>query len=144
MSKKQANLSYWFIVGIAALAAAFSVLWTEQKYERELAHDLEILLPSRSATENKYTLIEVDFGNGQKRYFQGQVGEYQYTFSEALDSAANNGKFSLTVRNGDIAELAGIYDSGGSWKVYLNGREQKAPVDKFIVSAGEKYVLKYE
>ena len=89
-------------------------------------------------------MLEVDFGNGKKRYFQGDVNGYQYTLSEVLDSAANNGKFSLTLRNGDIAELAGIYDSGGSWKIYLNDREQNTSADALVVEAGDKYVLRYE
>ncbi|MBI2121780.1 MAG: hypothetical protein HYT98_01525 [Candidatus Sungbacteria bacterium] len=138
------NLNHWFIIGIAALAAAFLILWAENRYERELDRDLEILLQSRSDAGNKYALVEVDFGNGKKRYFQGDVNGYQYTLSEALNSAANNGKFSLTLRNGDIAELAGIYDRGGSWKIYLNGREQNAPADALVVEAGDRYVLKYE
>lgn len=138
------NLNHWFIIGITALAAALLILWAENRYERELDHDLEALLQSRSVARDKYARIEVDFGNGKKRYFQGDVNGYQYTFSEVLNSAANNGNFSLTLRNGDIVELAGIYDSSGSWRVYLNGEEQKKPMNALMVEAGDKYVLRYE
>ena len=138
------NLSHWFIIGIAALGAAFLIFWAENRYERELERDLKVILQSKSAVRDKYALLEVDFGNGKKRYFQGDVNGYQYTLSDVLDSAANNGKFSLTLRNGDIAELAGIYDSGGSWKIYLNDREQNTSADALVVEAGDKYVLRYE
>ncbi|KKU06011.1 MAG: hypothetical protein UX07_C0009G0015 [Parcubacteria group bacterium GW2011_GWA2_45_30] len=138
------NIKHWFLIGIAALLAAFSVIWAEQRYERELERDLKVILQSKSAVRDKYALLEVDFGNGKKRYFQGDVNGYQYTLSEVLDSAANNGKFSLTLRNGDIAELAGIYDSGGSWKIYLNDREQNMSADALVVEAGDMYALRYE
>lgn len=141
---KPQNLNYWLLIGIAFLAAVFSVLGTERQYERELAREMEIVLGRPESTENAYALIDVDFGNGSRRRFRGMVDGYRYTLAEALNSAAENGSFSYTLQNGAITELAEVSAGRGLWRVYKNGAEQKVPVEKLLVSAGDQYVLRYE
>lgn len=142
MKYQISHKSHYIVIFVAAFSAFMGVKWAEVSYLQELDRGTQGVLDEGFA-RFKYAQVEVDFGNGSKRFFKGRVGSYTYALSEVLDSIAENGDLSLRVRNGDIAELAG-FAGEDKWRVYLGGVEKKEPVENLTVRAGDRFVLRYE
>lgn len=144
MRKRVHSLSAWITIAVA-LAAALSVmlrahlLWEAEFFEAIQRED------SADAASEERALVEIDFGDGRRRMFEGSAPVFFHPLDFALTSAAEAGRFSVTVRDGRIAELAGINGAlGGRWRVYRGQEQIRDPVDRVIIRNGEHYVIRYE
>lgn len=131
----------WLVLGAASLGALAVIFYGQKMF---LA---EIEAPPGTATNTEAPLasvaesawIELDFGNGAKRLFQGELGSASYPFLLALQSAADNGRFNIRAQKGKLQEIA---DTAGAWRVYKNGQILTDPVDDLVISGGDRYSLR--
>lgn len=89
--------------------------------------------------------LTIDFGNGEKRAFEGEIAEGE-TLVHALGQAAKAGNFSYKLDEKN--NLAAIDDfSGGknkSWFWYLNGEKISKPINEISLKSGDKILIKHE
>lgn len=125
------------IVALLAVSAFGIILYTNKSFLEE--HDR--IMKELSALEipkSRYAFIEIDFGNGEKRRFEGNLHNTTYQFPIVFKTVAEVGKFSYRWRDGGIEHIDGIR---GPWKVYRNGALTTAPPHKLMIRAGDSYTL---
>lgn len=123
-----------FLAGLAAIFFANSVFYSDHlKRTGEIANTV---IP-----EHGTAWIELDFGNGSKRLFEGNLRGRAYPLLTGLDAAADAGNFRYKIGTGKIVSLAGIQ---GNWKIYKNNGLITDPVDKIILEKGDQYSLRRE
>ena len=85
--------------------------------------------------------IEVDFGEGKRRLFEGEVGGETYALLPALLSVAESGEFRIKVSGGRITEIAGV---PATWAVYRNEKTIGTNINLLILQAGDRYAIRRE
>ena len=89
--------------------------------------------------------LTIDFGNGEKRAFEGEVVEGE-TLVHALGQAAKAGNFSYKLDGKN--NLAAIDDfsvsKNKSWLWYLNGEKINKPINEISLKSGDKILIKHE
>lgn len=88
-----------------------------------------------------YAVIEIDFNNGKKRAFEGELGGGVYPLALALQSVAEEGQFAVSIKEGSVEHIAGV---NGPWKIYQNGAILQRPPESLTITGGDYYVLKKE
>lgn len=135
----------WLLVGIFFIAAVMILAYANNKFYQEFLADTEktgnYVIPKRPVQQP--ALVEVDFGNGKKRLFSGELGNDPQELKSSLKDIAAIGRFSFKEKNGRITEVAGI-GSNGKWLVYQNGDKVDLALDNLNVWAGDKYTLRFE
>jgi hypothetical protein len=136
--KIETQTAYWILIVTSALVTLGIAL----NLNRELSHSEEefIATPPTLQSSVKEAIIELDFNNGKKRMFAGEL-DTVYPLMAALDSISKEGKFEYKVKDGKIEEIAGVR---GKWRIYHNGNLPKSPVEELTIRAGDRYALKLE
>lgn len=130
---RRGNVISWIIVGCAtAIALALVAVANNRFYQEFLRVNEAVSLPARPAA----AWIEIDFGNGTKRLFQGTIGSKQYSLSSALESAGREGGFTFRVERGVLDSLGGV---SGKWEIYRNGVLIDDLFSELTIRGGERY-----
>lgn len=125
------------IVAFLAVAALGMILYANRTFLEE--HDRIVKeLSTLEIPKSKYAFIEIDFGNGKKRRFEGNLHNAVYEFPIVFKTVAEVGKFSYRLHDGGVEHINGI---NGPWKVYRNGVLATAPPHKLMIQAGDNYTL---
>lgn len=125
---------------IVALLGALGFIYA-YIYSRNFVKEIDSRPPQGAYLPNAHTArIEIDFSNGAKRVFEGELGE-SYPLLIALTSVAEEGNFQFETQKDAIKEIAGV---GGSWRIYKNGAYIDAPLNNLTVKGGDRYMLKHE
>lgn len=89
--------------------------------------------------------LTIDFGNGKKRAFEGNIIENE-TPIDVLNQAAKAGNFSYKLD--EKSNLAAIDNFGSgknkSWRWYLNGEKINKSVNEISLKSGDKILIKHE
>lgn len=130
-----------FSVFLAAVAAIF--VWNASFYNEFLAYFKAT--PAVSLGKNTAARVTIDFGNGKKRAFEGDVMS-PISAAEALRAASTAGRFSLNMAlSGEISDINGVRElREKGWRWYLNGEPQLRPMPDVLIRGGDKILLKYE
>lgn len=90
-------------------------------------------------------LLGIDFGNGQRRAFEGPV-ENGMTAVAALRAATRVGKLEVaTDERGRVTNIAGVKNNGEKrWRVYLNGATIADLPGNILVKGGDRVMFRYE
>lgn len=132
----------WGILVVVVLVALGIMWYAERGFYRDSGFQTS---PIRSKPPTGYARIEVDFGNGSRRLFEGEVDGTSYPLHAVLGSAAEEGGFTVTFSDGSVQEIAGVGNGAGKWLVYRNGRKLgRASVDQIMIGDGDHYTLRYE
>lgn len=136
--KIDTKTAYWILIG----AAAFITLGVTLSVNRELDRTNGLLAtpPSPLLNSAKEARIELDFNNGDRRMFAGEL-DADYPLKTAVQSAAEEGNFTYRIKNGRVEELAGVK---GAWRVYKNGELVEEPVDQLVIKSGDHYKFSVE
>lgn len=129
---------YWGIVAIAALAV-LGMVFVLNDY---LAKDAAIVSNDTGSknAETKARLL-IDFGNGKKRAFRGEVIGGM-TVQDTL--LASMGEVSFRVDGDGIKEIDGVKNNSHHWQYYVNG-EKKTVLPEFEeVNPGDEIVFRLE
>lgn len=127
------------VLGLLAIALLGALIFIYSS-AKNLKKDT-ISTPPASVLPNAHTArIEINFSNGTKRIFEGELEE-SYPLLIALASVAEEGKFQLETQKDAIKEVAGV---GGSWRIYKNGTATDAPLKDLTVKGGDRYMLRRE
>ena len=132
INKKQV-LGLWVIALLAVLFFIYPTMKNSGK-------DTNLLPLGNTPQEINTARIEIDFNNGSRRVFEGELKE-SYPLLLALESVAEEGSFQLKTQKDIIKQIAGV---GGSWKIYKNGVPTNAPLNDLVVSGGDRYMLRSE
>ena len=140
ISKTQKN--DWILILSAVLLLILSVgaifLFSGNKRDNDV---------SRSSTPKIIgeANLTVDFGDGERRAFEGSIIENE-TLIDVLNQAARAGEFSYKL-NGktDLASIGELADDGKkSWHWYLNGEKINKRPSEITVKPGSNILIKYE
>ncbi|MBI3420799.1 MAG: hypothetical protein HY006_01940 [Candidatus Sungbacteria bacterium] len=133
----------WILVGAVSLTSLFVLLTSV----RELSRNINEYARSPSTffvrEKTNHGWIEIDFGNGKKRVFEGMMGDIHYPLHQALSAIAQSGKLSLRINKGEIRMLDGFMSPPGTWQVYRNGIPANAPIEAMMLTKGDRYLLRY-
>lgn len=129
--KPSLNLTALLAVILLGLAAYAGTIFFKEKTPS----------PIPAASSPNSAIIEIDFNNGKKRAFEGELGKEVYPLHLALQSVTDEGNFSLSLEGPSIKEIAGV---SGPWKIYQNGAVAKGPLESLTITGGDYYVLKKE
>ena len=146
MNKEINNNLSWLIVGLTVLIALAVLFYANNNFYQEFIINSK-LLSSYTIPKNakvKHALIELDFGNGKKRAFRGEVDDTIYDLKSSLEIIAKEAKFTFREKNGRIEKLADIGNASGVWKIYQNGQVVNQSLQELTVTGGDKYVLRFE
>jgi hypothetical protein len=137
----------FIILAFVFLAAISFIAIANKTYEREIrVHTRAVGVPVRSSPKQEWAYLEIQFDDGSARRFAVEIGSEPYPFSVALASAAEIGRFEFgTDKKGHLSRLAGVANvRGTSWRVYRNSALVEAPLDELVISAGDRYLLRFE
>ena len=89
--------------------------------------------------------LTIDFGNGEKRVFEGEIIEGE-TLVDALNQAANAGLFyyQLDGENNVAAIESYTSNKNKSWYWYLDDKKVGGSSKGIILKSGDKILIKYE
>lgn len=139
------NLS-WLIIGVTVLIALAVLFYSNNNFYQEFINEsksLQNYVIPRSTKANQ-AFIELDFGNGKKRAFRGEVDGRTYDLKSSLELIAKEAQFTFRERSGRIEKLADIGNASGVWKIYRNGEKINLPLQELMITGGDKYVLRFE
>ena len=90
-------------------------------------------------------VLTVDFGNGDKRSFEGEIIEGE-TVIDALTQASLAGSFSYKLdEKNNLASIGNfIKDNNKTWQWYLNEKKISEPLNKVQLNANDRVLIKYE
>lgn len=132
--------SYWIVLFTAFFVAAGVMLNAYRELNRMdyLSVTPPPSLPQSSETQE--AKIELDFNNGKRRLFVGELAT-AYRLPVAIRAVAEEGRFTYQIEDGKIRELAGVR---GEWKIYRNGEPVGEAVELLVIKNGDHYVFKAE
>ncbi len=137
----------WIVFGAALAVALFVIM---QSYDRFLDEERALLDSARApAVASRFVhagraWIEIDFGNGGRRMFEGDLGDLIYPLESGLRAASRAGDFTYEIRKGRIVELAGVHNAEEQWRVYRNRQRIQAAVEDITLAQGNTYTFRYE
>lgn len=140
MKRAISHTHSWTFLLIAFFAAfvviffANSVFYAE--YIKETKEVGNMVIPNKGIA-----WVELDFGNGFKRLFEGNLQGNSYPLLVALGAAADAGNFGYKIDTGKITSLAG---KRGKWKIYRNGNLVTGAIDSITVQKGDQFILRLE
>ncbi len=111
--------------------------------QKNLADELS-LAETTAIPKDPRAWIEIDFGNGKKREFEGDAVASPQTLFQSLSTISKDAKLSFTFRKNAIYEINGQRTSTGKWVIYKNGILTDLPLQELMVNRGDHYLIKYE
>lgn len=89
--------------------------------------------------------LTVDFGNGEKRVFRGEIVENENLFNVLNQAAkAGNLNYKLDERNNVAAIESFAANKTKIWQWSVNGKKVEKPFYEIIVSPNDEILIKYE
>lgn len=147
LGKEPSNLFY---IGLVVAAFLFAVVlifsWNDSFYYDMQAYSIGLSsIPTKPGGASGLGRVVIDFGNGKKRSFEGEV-KVGMTVLSALRAAEGAGNFrTLTNGRGGIIDIAGVKNnSHRRWRVWLNGVSLAQLPGETAISAGDRILFKYE
>lgn len=137
----------WIIIAVSFALATGVIFYSNDSFYEDYKSNTEMMsnspLPSRPEIDG-VARVEMDFGNGLKRAFEGEVSNNPYPLITVLDVISEEGNFKWAARDGKIAGIAGVANQTGSWKIYKNGSLKEEGLEQLSVTGGDRYVLRFE
>lgn len=132
---------YWLIVAVAAIGTLAGIYILSGYLEKEAT-----IAPGPAVSQKKADAgarVTIDFGNGKKRAFKGEVVEGM-TVYDALVASREVGGFSLSFKGDAINEIDGVKNNSHIWRSYVNGKPL-ADLPQFEeIKPGDEIVFKFE
>lgn len=143
--KIQKKWLFWLIVVIAALAAAFYIFYLNNVFHKEYRATMAEL--SQSPNFGPRSRVQIDFGSGIKRAFEGRVLA-DMSAKIIIKAASEAGGFGIVFTR-DQKKLSAVDGIKGevhkSWSVYLNNEWEKSIDDlSILVRPGDNITLIYK
>lgn len=132
--------SYWIVLFTAFFVAAGVMLNANRELNRLDGFSVTPPPSLPQSSETQEAKIELDFNNGKRRLFVGELAT-AYRLPVALRAVAREGDFTYKIEGGEIKELAGVK---GEWKIYKNGKSTNESIDLLTIKSGDHYVLRIE
>lgn len=139
MDTKQ--LYYWLIVAVAALGTLAGIYILSGYLDEESA-----IVPGGVVSQKKAdggARVLIDFGNGKKRAFRGEVVGGM-TVYDALVASREVGGFSLSFKGDAINEIDGVKNNSRIWRAYVNGEPVVGLPQFEEVKPGDEIVFRFE
>lgn len=89
--------------------------------------------------------LTVDFGNGEKRSFEGEIVENE-TLIDVLSQSAKAGNFSYKFDEKiNLSVIDNFWSNENkSWRWYINNEKINEPINEISLKSGDKILIKYE
>ncbi len=142
--KKEEHSSTYWIVFTAACAFVLGWTWYATRgLERDIQSSItdHVTAPPQSLTR---AWIELDFGDGRKRIFEGTVDHHQYLLKHSLEAAAGEARLKLAFRDGILIRIENTGNPAGVWSIYRNGKRITDPLVTLIIRRGNRYTFRFE
>ena len=90
-------------------------------------------------------VLTIDFGNGEKRAFEGDIVENE-TVLDALILVSKAGDFRYKLdKKMNLAAIETFTATGGkTWQWYINDKKVAKPLNETILKADDRILIKYE
>ncbi len=133
--------TYW-VVCAASCVFVLGWIWHATKnLDREIDFVQEIRVATPALTR---AWIEIDFGNGRRRVFEGDVGHHQYLVKPLLETVARERKLALAFKKGSVRHIGGVGTPLGIWKIRWNDKDIDVPLETLMIKAGDRYTFTFE
>jgi len=145
MSKKTGQIkkvTAWFCISAALIFSLAMIAYMQRNFKKDIASSLDPIYTARMSP--RFGFIEIDFGDGSRRRFQGDLDNMPYPLRDTLLLIAKEGGLRLDIENGKIKEIGGVGGSGGEWRVYQKGSPRERNLEELNITGGEEYLLRYE
>lgn len=140
--KKQNSDRILILSAILLLTLSINVIFWSSVAKNQNNINVSRVLPIKIIGNAKLT---VDFGNGDKRVFEGSIIKNE-TLIDVLNQAARAGDFSYKLNKesgvASIGKLAG--DGKKSWYWYINGKKVNQSIGEITVKSNDSVLIKYE
>lgn len=147
MPKRKKRKHYFFedcndawLILIGAFLIVIGLISFAQK---NLADELSIV-ETTAIPKDPRAWVEIDFGNGKKREFEGDAVASPQTLFQSLLIIAKDAHLSITFRNNTIYGINGQNSGTNKWVIYKNGILTVLPPQELMINRGDHYVIKYE
>lgn len=127
------------------LATAFIFSWNSS-FNSDFRSYFSFPASPNGSRLNAHGRLVVDFGNGRKRAFEGEV-RTGMTVLLALRAAEKAGNFKTVLdERGRIVDIAGVKNNGEKrWRADVNGQPvTNGSLGSTAISAGDKIMVRYE
>jgi len=150
---KTSRILFWTIFVFALFGCVFLFLWKQYYLEYInnlfLKKETKIQIEKNRAFQKKpLAYLLIDYGNGKKRFFEGEVieGLNLKTLLEFLaeDKKISSTKFRKSQKGFVLESLEGLKNNSKSWKCYLNGKLVEENLEKIFIKKGDKVELIYQ
>lgn len=134
---------YWTIAVAVFLAAVAVIFFQNEAFYRDFLGYFSFA-PS-VVSQPRTARLTIDFGDGTKRAFEGQVAGGM-TIISALRVSQAAGQFeAVTDNRGQVIDIAGVKNGNKKrWEVYRNGDAVAELPGHVEIRPGDKLVFRYE
>ncbi|MCX6813818.1 MAG: DUF4430 domain-containing protein [Candidatus Azambacteria bacterium] len=136
MNKKDDYVLMLFALLLLILSASVIFWFSGNKQDNNISQSAPKIIGQAELT--------VDFGNGQKRVFEGEIIDGE-TLLDALNQASKAGNFSYKLdEKNNLAVIEDfIRNNNKSWHWYLNDKKIDKSLNEIILKSGDKILIKY-
>lgn len=136
---KQSSKYYWVIVALASFAVLGIVFVLGNSLQKEISAPV----PGTVFKREGGARLVVDFGNGKKRAFRGEVVSGM-TVYDALAAAREAGGLTVAFRGDAVEEIGGVKNNSHEWRYYVNGKPAASVPQFEEVKPGDEVVFRFE
>lgn len=134
------STKYWYILGAVVLVAAVFVMWANSEISKEFFS----LFPAKQAQNANRVKIVIDFGNGKKRAFGGQLMP-DMTVERALAVSHSVAGISYVIEGSRVVEIEGVRVTvNKKWHVYVNDSAQDSIPVTYLMKPGDVVTVRYQ
>lgn len=140
---KKKNIVNWTIFLAAFFLALGFIFFENDLFYRDFAEYFSSFAPP--APEVSPTRVTIDFGNGKRRAFEGEVERGTTAVLALRASEAAGGFHAVTDDHGRIVSIAGVKnDDGRKWRAYRNNAFVGDIPGNVEIGPGDRITFRYE
>ncbi len=139
MDPKLHSSKYWYILGALVAVAVVFIVWANLKISKEFQP-----VPVKQAQNVDRVKILIDFGNGKKRAFGGQLTP-DMSVARALEASRSVAGISYTLEGARVVEIEGVRVTvSKKWHVYVNDSTEDGVPISYLLKPGDTVTVRYQ
>lgn len=132
----------WAAAVGAFLIAVAVIFFQNEAFYRDFQDYISLSVPPASPPRARLT---IDFGNGQKRAFEGQANAGMTALAALRVSQAAGGFEAVTSQRGEVVRIADVANSAAKrWRIYVNGTPTADLPGHTEIQPGDRITFRYE
>ncbi len=140
MDSRLLSRKHWYIFSAFVAVAFVFFVWANS----EIIKDYSQLFPEKQSQSMDRVKIVIDFGNGQKRAFGGQLMP-DMTVERALEASHSVAGISYAVEGPQVVEIDGVKVTvSKQWHVFVNDSTSDGVPVSYLLKPGDTVTIRYQ